>query len=202
MSNGVGLLAGLSGSIPAPRRTPPAESESRPPTRSADPAPVSSKRSRTPEATARTPIRVAETSGKPAKLRGVAGAERPASSLPAKASGSRAATAPLAASIERIRVQDPSRIRISLRPSALGEVRIELALSGSTLRARVLTATEEARALIQGGLDDLRNLLQDRGFRVREFRVETERSESTEVVEAGGGPGPASARRQVLDVTA
>lgn len=202
MSNGVGLIAALSGSIPAPRRTPKPESGSRPTTRTVDRAEPARGRLRSGGETTRPQARVAPAAGKLPTSRGVVAAERRESMLLLKASASRAAASPLAASIERVRVVDPSRIRISLRPDGLGDVHIELAVSGSVLGARVVTSSEEARALIQGNLDELRDLLQGKGFRVREFRVVTAGAGPTDVPDEERPAGLRSHRRQVLDVRA
>jgi len=89
-------------------------------------------------------------------------------------------------------------MRLSLNPAALGEVRIDLVVRGSALRAQVVVETEEARALIEGRLDDLRDLLRKQGFRVGEIRVER----ASAVEEEARAGGPRSHRRQVLDVRA
>lgn len=198
MSNGVGLIAALSSSIPGPRRTDAPEGASRPKTRSTESTPS---RPRTVETSTRTPVRVAETSGRQARTRGVVSVERREIAATTRTSASRPSTAPLTASIGRIKVVDPSRLSLSLNPAALGEVRIELSVRGSSLKAQVLTETEEARTLIQSRLDDLRDLLRGQGFRVREFRVDVAGKSGTTAEEERAG-GPRSHRRQVLDVRA
>jgi flagellar hook-length control protein FliK len=122
----------------------------------------------------------------------------------------RATGSPLAASIDRVRVVSDTRLRISLRPAALGELRIELAMAGSALRARVRTATQEARTLILARLEELRDILEGQGIRVKEFQVEVDSSGTAPEPDAGGRKrrreedrsegGPRSHRRQVLDV--
>ena len=198
MSNGVGLLSALSGSIPAPRRTRPADAGSRPPTRAADRAESRKTRTQSPETPARSAARSPAAPAKLPKSRGVVPGERRDPGVPTKTSASRPPAAPLSGSIERLKAGDPSRMRLSLNPAALGEVRIDLVVRGSALRAQVVVETEEARALIEGRLDDLRDLLRKQGFRVGEIRVER----ASAVEEEARAGGLRSHRRQVLDVRA
>jgi flagellar hook-length control protein FliK len=120
-------------------------------------------------------------------------------------------TTPLSASIHRIRVSSPSLLRLSLRPAALGEVRIELSVRGSAVKARVRTETGEARTLILDRLDELREILEGQGLKVGEFRVDVSDAKTEDDIDAVSGRrgaeevregGPRSHRRQVLDVRA
>ena len=205
MSNGVGIIAGLSGSVPrivSPRPSPPESDRLNPPGR-----PIrTSEEVRRPvrsSAASMSPARPAAAPGVPSRtLRTAAvtgptrGAVVPTGSTPPAAGVVRR----IAESFRSIPLRDGSRIRLSLHPATLGDLRIELSVAGSRLRARVWTETEEARDLILSSLDDLRRNLAGRGIRISRFDVEVgARPEG----EAGREkPGLKSHRRQVLDLEA
>jgi flagellar hook-length control protein FliK len=215
MSNGVGILSVLAGSfpaIPSPRRSDPPEASSRRSAGSSDRVEGKSIRTRGTGTPGAPRGRALELQARPQKSRAVVAASpdrKEAAIAGCPSTLHRAGRTPLSASIDRIRVSSPSLLRISLRPAALGELRIELSVRGSVLRARVLTASEEARALILGRLDELRDILESQGIRVRDFRVDvsdagmeneedpTSGSRGAEEVREGG---PRSHRRQVLDL--
>jgi flagellar hook-length control protein FliK len=88
-------------------------------------------------------------------------------------------------------------MQLSVRSSEWGELRIELVVDGSEVRATVRTECDAARDALASQLDDLRARLEDRGLRLGEFRVNVGRpSDPAEE----GGVAPRSIRRQVLDL--
>lgn len=215
MANGVGFLPGLPGSIPgipSPRRSDPSDAGSRPPTRSSDRVDERSTRIRSGGTTAGPRPQNPGTPARPPRSRVVVpgSPDRKDPSIAESASKTqRAGATPLSASIHRIRVSSPSLLRLSLRPAALGEVRIELSVHGSAVKARVRTETGEARALILDRLDELREILEGQGLKVSEFRVDVSDAKTEDDIDPVSGrrgaeevreSGPRSHRRQVLDV--
>ncbi|HEV3026793.1 MAG TPA: flagellar hook-length control protein FliK [Planctomycetota bacterium] len=99
-------------------------------------------------------------------------------------------------------IRDGTRVRLSLSPAHLGDLCIELSVSGSRLRGRVRTQTPAARDLILAHLDDLRRELERRGIRWSRFEVEVDLSWPPEGDGPEGSGRPLSPRRQVLDLRA
>ncbi|HVR85934.1 MAG TPA: flagellar hook-length control protein FliK [Planctomycetota bacterium] len=99
-------------------------------------------------------------------------------------------------------IRDGARIRLSLCPAHLGDLWIELSVSGSGLRGRVRTQTPAARDLILAHLDDLRGELERRGIRWSRFEVEVDPSPPPEEEGPEGSGRPGSPRRQTLDLRA
>jgi len=201
MSNGVGVLAALSGSIPeipGPRPAKPAPELPpdlrppaippdlrRPPVRPPDPAPPRR-------------LRVETAAARPVGLHPVSPAGPPrAEPIVVQGVATRDLVRRLAEAVRSAPVRDGACIRMSLRPAHLGELWIELVLVGSRLRGRVRTETEAARDLLRSRLDDLRMALKKLGIDIRDFEVEVGR-EAAEAPERR----PRSHRRQILDFRA
>jgi flagellar hook-length control protein FliK len=205
MSNGVGIATALYGSVP--RIAGP---------RPSDPEPEGSRHSQpsleSPDA-GRRPLRRAQ-SGPPVRLSAEpspAAPSRPSRAIPLAGSSRSemviARTLPpkevvrhVAEALQSVPIREGTRIRLSLSPAHLGDLWIELSISGSGLRGRVRTETEEARDLISAHLDDLRRDLEKRGLRMGRFEVDVSLRHGKE--RAGRECRPRSHRRQVLDLRA
>lgn len=61
---------------------------------------------------------------------------------------------------------------IRLDPPQLGQVRVAIAIQGTTVSASLLAGTNEARALLEGSLDQLRNALAEHGLTVERLSVD------------------------------
>jgi hypothetical protein len=136
-------------------------------------------------------------SARPTAAAGTARSERAAGAAPALPKDLIRRTAD---ALQAAPPRDGSRIRLSLRPAHLGDLWIDLSVSGSRVRGRIRTETEAARGLILAHLDDLRRELERRGLRIIRLEVDVG---GTAVSERGPGAArPRSHRRQVLDVKA
>lgn len=214
MSSGVGIVAVIAGSLPriaGPRPAAP-EADAPPAPRSAKPASASKK----PPSVSPLPHRVraerpVATSSRPAPSAAAPVAGRSESVDIVRAGAPKELVRRIADAVQAAPVRDAFRIRLSLRPAHLGDLRIELSVAGSRLRARVRTETEAARNLILAHLDELRRALEERGIRVGGFQVDVKRpGRDEEATERRGGDrdagdeesGPRSHRRQRIDVRA
>lgn len=200
MSNGVGIIAAVSGSIPRV-----------PGPRPSDPDPEASRSARRPIETSgagRRPPRVSESgllprpraeatpeAARPSRTVPVAGSSR-SESIVAKPIPSQDIVRRLSEVLQSAPLRDGTRVRLSLSPAHLGDLWIELSVTGSRLTGRVRTETAAARDLILSHLDDLRRDLERRGIRITRLEVEVDEGRSR--TEAG----PRSHRKQVLDVRA
>jgi flagellar hook-length control protein FliK len=207
MSNGVGVVAALSGSVPriaGPRPSKRDPEGSRGPSRSAD-SPESGRRPvRTQDAGGSSRTRAEIPGGsapRPSRAGSIAGSARldPASGARPASPGDFVRR--IAEAFRSAPIRNGSCVRISLSPAHLGDLWIELSVVGSRLRGKVRAGTAAARDLILAHLDDLRRNLEDRGIRISRFEVDIEDSlqeeglSTTEV-------RPRSHRRQVLDLRA
>lgn len=64
-----------------------------------------------------------------------------------------------------------SRLRLTLDPPELGEIRLDLTLRGGVLRASFQAAAPGAAEALRSGLGGLRSALEKRGLRVGELSV-------------------------------
>jgi flagellar hook-length control protein FliK len=108
----------------------------------------------------------------------------------------------VSAAIGSAPLRDGARLRLALSPAHLGDLRIELSMSGSRLRGTLFTESDAARDLILAHLDDLRRDLARRGLKVGRFEVVVARSGAPGAEAQPEGPRPRSHRRQVLDLEA
>jgi hypothetical protein len=207
MANGVGIIAVVAGSvprIPGPRPADPSPSADRPASGPAEARDSNRPRSRPGSPAA---VRPREASGGPAAARSI----RPAD-VAGPARPERVTTSPSVVAKDVVRrtaealgsapLRDGSRIRIALRPAHLGELIIELSVSGSRVRARIRTETGAARDLILAHLDDLRREFERRGLRIGRFDVDFDGAPRHDADGAAGPARPKSHRRQVLDLEA
>lgn len=201
MSNGVGVIAALSGSIPEIPGPRPAQAapglppDLRPPALPSEPRRPSV---RAPEPAPPRRPRVDPAASRPAALHPVSPAGAPRiEPILVQGVTTRDLVRRLAEAVRSVPLRDGSCIRMSLRPAHLGELWIELILVGSRLRGRVRTETEAARDLLRSRLDDLRAALKRLGIDIRDFEVDVEREAAGEAE-----PRPRSHRRQILDFRA
>ncbi len=181
MSNGVGILSALTGSLPriAPSLNPDFDDGVGPPTsRSPDSGSLRKRpgRSAAPAVSAR-PV------GEAAASRGLRLRPTPAGA-PGKAEvlsiSTKSAALP-SETLKRIgdagqtaKVRGASSLRLTLRPAHLGHLSIELSMRGSLLRGKIRTETRAARELILAEMDRLRKALEERGIRVGDLEVQVE----------------------------
>ncbi|MEB3237727.1 MAG: flagellar hook-length control protein FliK [Candidatus Sericytochromatia bacterium] len=77
----------------------------------------------------------------------------------------------IAAEVQEAVRTGPRSIRMTLRPEALGEVQLRVALVGGGVRATLHVDSEDARDLIGRQLDQVRQTLVDQGIRVDRLEV-------------------------------
>jgi hypothetical protein len=221
MSNGVGVTAALTGSLPpiAPSLNPDLDEGVRPPAAGRSPDSVTLRkrpgRSVSPSASVRG-------GGDTASMRGLRlrpTPTDPAGKMTSPDSRTKSATLPSDA-LRRIstagnvaQARGASSLRLTLRPASLGTLTIDLSMRGSLLRGRIRTETPAARELILGQLDRLREALEGQGIRVGDLEVQVgpqARRQAGEGASEDGNPEadapeaatPRSVRRQKLDVLA
>ncbi len=207
MANGVGIAAVVAGSVPriaGPRPAGPPPSADRPASGPVDVRAGDRPRSRpgSPAAVRPRDGSVGPAASRSVRPAGVAGPARPERSAASPPTAPKDVVRRTAEALASSPPRDGSRIRMALHPAHLGELRIELSVSGSRVRARIRTETGAARDLILAHLDDLRRELDRRGLRIGRVDVEIDGAPPRD---ADGGAGPArpkSHRRQVLDVEA
>jgi len=207
MANGVGIVAVVAGSVPrlpGPRPADPPPSADRP---AAAPADLRDTDRPRPRPGSLAAVRPRDGSGGPAASRsvrpaGVAGPARPERSAAAPPVSPKDVVRRTAEALGSAPLRDGSRIRIALHPAHLGELRIELSVSGTRVRARIRTETGAARDLILAHLDDLRREFDRRGLRIGRFDVEIDGVMRRDVDGEAGPARPKSHRRQVLDLEA
>lgn len=219
MSNGVGVLQALTGSLPrvGSSRLPDADDRVRSPGPSRSSDTVRVRKSRASGSSARVSARPLAP---PAPARGL----RPTPtgmSVKATAATPSPKTPPLTpTALRRIadagaaaQARGASFVRLTLRPAHLGTLLIELAMRGAVLHGRIRTETPAARDLILSQVNRLREALEARGIRVGDFQVQVERpprrpDEDDRSAGKGGTSGAeegvrvGSVRRHVLDVLA
>jgi len=200
MSNGVGFIAAVSGSIPrvpGPRPSDPDPEASRSAGRPIETPGAGRRPSRGSDSGLAPRLRAEAAPGtaRPSRTVPVAGSSR-SESLAARPVPSRELVRRLGEALQSAPLRDGTRVRLSLSPAHLGDVWIELSVAGSRLSGRVRTGTWAARDLILSHLDDLRRDLEKRGIRIRHLEVEV--AEGRGKAEAG----PRSHRKQVLDLQA
>jgi hypothetical protein len=180
MSNGVRVLPSISASLPpiAPSVAPGADEGVRPSGRGSESAPLRKTGLRGPSAP--PALRV---DADPAPARGLRLKPVPAGAVPRTANG-HPPLKPAGLSPDALRrvadaghvaqARGASRIRLTLRPSHLGSLSIELVMRGPVLRGTIRTETTAARELILRQLDRLREALEGRGIRVGDLQVQVE----------------------------
>lgn len=67
--------------------------------------------------------------------------------------------------------QNRGEIRMQLQPDQLGRLRMLIGVEDGVVRARIVTETAEARAMLERHLPDLKLALGDQGLRVQEVRL-------------------------------
>lgn len=218
MSNGVGIIAALSRSLPAiagPRPTDPVAGPSRTPAPAMRPP---TPRKAAPPVSPAAPRRKSEDTAlrgsresSPLLTTGTARVE--GSGVAAKTENVRDLVRQVAVGFQTAHAQTLSRVRLTLRPAHLGELWIELAVAGSRIRGTIRTETEAARALILGRLDELKNALDRLGIRLSGLRVDVGHRPPADEESRPNGRGqespvdadaerPRSHRRQRIDVRA
>jgi len=220
MSNGVGVLRSISSSLPpiAPSVAPDADEGIRAAGRGAEVGPRRNTALRGPSAPPAPRIEA-----DPAPARGLRLKPAPAGAM-MKATMAPPSLKPAAGltpdALRRIadaghvaQARGASRIRLTLRPSHLGSLSIDLALRGAVLRGIIRTETTAARELILRQLDRLREALESRGIRVGDLQVQVESQARRPAGEGrsrgrrGGAEGAAEdaprwGRRRGLDILA
>jgi flagellar hook-length control protein FliK len=78
--------------------------------------------------------------------------------------------------------QNQGEIRVQLEPDQLGKLRMQIGVEDGVVRARIVTETAEARAMLERHLPDLKVALGEQGLRVQEVRL----------ISASGGEQPLS----------
>lgn len=219
MSNGVGVLPSISASLPpiAPSVAPDADEGVRPAARGSESVPPRKSGLRGPSAPSAPRIDADPAPARGLRLKPVsAGAVlRTADGHPpVKPAGlSSDALRRVADAGHVAQARGASRIRLTLRPSHLGSLSIELVLRGPVLRGTIRTETSAARELILRQLDRLREALEGRGIRVGDLQVQVESQARRPAGEGrvrarGGGAegaaeeGPRSGLRSGLDILA
>ena len=106
--------------------------------------------------------------------------------------------AQLASALAKALKRGDGTVELTLRPSALGQVRVSLAIEGVQVSARFETRAESAQQLLSQSVDQLRAQLAQRGLVLQE--VEFVRDEGGHEGDLGresrsDRPGPAGAAR-------
>ena len=221
MSDGVGVLLALCGSLPriAPSLNPDLDDGVRSPTSNRSPDSVSLRkrpgRSIVPATSPRPAGETAATRALRLRPTPTAAPGRTGSGNPV----TKTASLP-SETLRRIceagqaaQVRGASGLRLTLRPAHLGSLTIELSLRGSLLRGKIRTETRAARELILAEMDRLRKALEERGIRVGDLEVQVEaqarrpvegrpQKDGNPESEASEGAAPRSVRRGKLDVLA
>lgn len=71
------------------------------------------------------------------------------------------------------RQEGRSRIELQLEPKSLGQVKLELEVENSALRARLLVENEQVRNYLEQNLDSLKSSLVRQGFDIGEIQIES-----------------------------
>lgn len=62
--------------------------------------------------------------------------------------------------------------RFSLRPAELGDVRLDISVNDKNVKALIVVENDEAKQMLESGLNSLRDELKNQGLNVEQFKVE------------------------------